>query len=164
MGGWCDCGLVVCCVSSLCVWLGEVWVCVCGGVCVCVWVGLSVCVCSARHSKRGPESISYIQSEDILTKRGQNFSPRFVTMCTVLTFHNMGVGGVWTKSSLCTCQACSEVCEKMSSLWMCYTQICPRFECLNKHTVHMCVYCVLALNAGPGRCVCVCGTRWGCVV
>ena len=48
--------------------------------CVCV----CVCVCSARHSKRGPESIFYIQSEDILTKRGQNFSPRFVTMCTVL--------------------------------------------------------------------------------
>ena len=46
------------------------------------WV--CVCVCSARHSKRGPESIFYIQSEDILTKRGQNFSPRFVTMCTVL--------------------------------------------------------------------------------
>ena len=37
------------------------------------------------HSKRGPESIFYIQSEDILTKRGQNFSPRFVTRCTVLT-------------------------------------------------------------------------------
>ena len=34
-------------------------------------------------------------------------------------FHNMGVG-VWMLSSLCTCQACSEVCEKMSSLWMCY--------------------------------------------
>ena len=47
-------------------------------VCVCV------CVCSARHSKRGPESFFYIQSEDILTKRGQNVSPRFVTMCTVL--------------------------------------------------------------------------------
>ena len=55
--------------------------CVSVGVCVCVGVG----VCSARHSKRGPESIFYIQSEDILTKRGQNFSPRFVTMCTVLT-------------------------------------------------------------------------------
>ena len=27
----------------------------------------------------------YIQSEDILTKRGQNFSPCFVTRCTVLT-------------------------------------------------------------------------------
>ena len=27
----------------------------------------------------------YIQSEDILTKRGQNFSPHFVTMCTVLS-------------------------------------------------------------------------------
>ena len=50
-----------------------------GRVCVCV------CVCSARHSKRAPESIFYIQSEDILTKRGQNFSPRFVTRCTVLT-------------------------------------------------------------------------------
>ena len=74
-------------------------------------------------------------------------------------FHNMGVGGVWTKSSLCTCQACSEVCEKMSSLWMCYTQICPRFECRDEHTIHTCVYYVLTLNAGPGRgvCVCVCG-------
>ena len=62
-----------------CGWLcGGVWL---WGVCVCV----GVCVCSARHSKRGPESIFYIQSEDILTKRGQNFSPCFVTMCTVLT-------------------------------------------------------------------------------
>ena len=77
----------------------------------------------------------YIQSEDILTKRGQNFSPRFVTMCTVLTlslFHNLGVGGpgVWMLSSLCTCQACSVVCEK-----------CPHFECV----IHR---FVLALNAG----------------
>ena len=39
---------------------------------------------------------------------------------------------------------------------MCYTQICPRFECLDEHTIHTCVYCVLALNAGPGRGVCVC--------
>ena len=63
------------------VWVGCVGVCVCGG----VWVWVGVCrVCSARHSKRGPESIFYIQSEDILTKRGQNFSPRFVIMCTVL--------------------------------------------------------------------------------
>ena len=73
VGGWCDCGLVVRCVNSLCV---------CGVVGVSV---ICVGVCSARHSKRGPESIFYIQSEDILTKRGQNFSPRFVTMCTVLT-------------------------------------------------------------------------------
>ena len=54
-----------------------------GGLCVCG--GVCVCVCSAWHSKQGPESIFYIQSEDILTKRGQNFNPRFVTMCTVLT-------------------------------------------------------------------------------
>ena len=73
----------------------------------------------------------------------------------------MGVGGVWTLSSLCTCQACSEVCEKMSSLWMCYTQICPRFECRDEHTIHTCVYCVLTLNAGTGR-VCVAG--WGVCV
>ena len=39
---------------------------------------------------------------------------------------------------------------------MCYTQICPRFECLDEHTIHTCVYCVLALNAGTGRGVCVC--------
>ena len=42
----------------------------------------------------------------------------------------------------------------MSSLWMCYTQICPRFECWDKHTIHTCVYCVVTLNAGTG---------WGCV-
>ena len=34
---------------------------------------------------------------------------------------------------------------------MCHTQICPRFECLDEHTIHTCVYCVLALNAGTGR-------------
>ena len=46
---------------------------------------------------------------------------------------------------------------------MCYTQICPRFECLDEHTIHTCVYCVLALNAGPGRGVCVGGCGGGCV-
>ena len=42
---------------------------------------------------------------------------------------------------------------------MCYTQICPRFECRDEHTIHTCVYCVLTLNAGAGRgvCMCVCG-------
>ena len=64
--------------------------------------------------------------------------------------------------SFCTCQACSEVCEKMSSLWMCYTQICPRFECLDEHIIHTCVYCVLALNAGTGRGVCVCVCVYKC--
>ena len=50
---------------------------------------------SSWHSKRGPESIFYIQSEDILTKGGQNFSPRFVTICALSSlFHNMGVGGM----------------------------------------------------------------------
>ena len=44
---------------------------------------------------------------------------------------------------------------------MCYTQICPRFECRDEHTIHTCVYCVLTLNAGEGwgygcGCVCVC--------
>ena len=39
---------------------------------------------------------------------------------------------------------------------MCYTQICPRFECRDEHTIHTCVYCVLTLNAGTGRGVCVC--------
>ena len=43
---------------------------------------------------------------------------------------------------------------------MCYTQICPRFECRDEYTIHTCVYCVLTLNAGPGRGVGVCG---GCV-
>ena len=46
-------------------------------------------------------------------------------------FHNMGVGGIWTLSSLCTCQACSEVCEKK----------CPHFECV----IHR---FVLTLNTG----------------
>ena len=45
---------------------------------------------------------------------------------------------------------------------MCYTQICPRFECLDEHTIHTCVYCVLALNAGPGMGVCVCVCVYVC--
>ena len=53
--------------------------------------------------------------------------------------------------------------KKMSSLWMCYTQICPRFECWDEHTIHTCVYCVLALNAGTGRGVCVCVLFWFCL-
>ena len=36
------------------------------------------------------------------------------------------------------------------------TQICSRFECRDEHTIHTCVYCVLTLNAGTGRRVCVC--------
>ena len=103
-----------------------------------VCVGVCVRRCSSPHSKRGPESFFYIQSEDILTKRGQNFSPRIVTRCTVLTFPYW-CRGYGRKSSLCTCQACSEVWEKMASLWMCYTQICPRFECWDEHTIHTCV-------------------------
>ena len=47
--------------------------------------GVCVCVCSSWYSNRGPKSFVYIRSEDILTKQGQNFSPRFVTRCTVLT-------------------------------------------------------------------------------
>ena len=39
---------------------------------------------------------------------------------------------------------------------MCYTQICPRFECWDEHNIHTCVYCVLTLNAGTGRGVFVC--------
>ena len=54
---------------------------VCGGG-VCVW-GL----CLYWHSKRGQEYIFY------MTKRGQNFSPRFVTRCTVLTLSIYGYGG-----------------------------------------------------------------------
>ena len=95
-GKFINLGFICGCVWGVCgwgVWVGCVGLCVWGcrcvgcGVCVWVYVGVGVCVCgcSALHSKRGPESISYIQSEDILTKRGQNFSPRFVTMCTVLT-------------------------------------------------------------------------------
>ena len=43
---------------------------------------------------------------------------------------------------------------------MCYTQICPRFECQDEHmhTIHTCVYCVLTLDAGPGIGVCRCLT------
>ena len=60
---------------------------VCGGVgCVCVGGvcgGGGVCVRPGIQSE-DQNQFFYIQSEDILTKRGQNFSPRFVTMCTVL--------------------------------------------------------------------------------
>ena len=42
---------------------------------------------------------------------------------------------------------------------MCYTQICPRFECQDEHTIDTCVYRVLTLNARTGRGVCMC-VRW----
>ena len=51
--------------------------------------------------------------------------------------------------------------KKMSSLWMCYTQICPRFECRYEHTILTCVYCVLTLNARTGRGVYVCEREGG---
>ena len=41
-------------------------------------------------SKARTRIFFYIQSEDILTKRGQNFSPRFVNRCTVLTLSIYG--------------------------------------------------------------------------
>ena len=41
---------------------------------------------------------------------------------------------------------------------MCYTQIWPHFECWDRHTIHMCVQCVLTLNAGTGRGVPLCVT------
>ena len=44
----------------------------------------SVCVRPGIQSK-DQNNLFYIQSEDILIKRGQNFSPRFVTRCTILT-------------------------------------------------------------------------------
>ena len=84
---------------------------------------------SARHSKRGPEFF-YIQSEDILTKRGQNFSPRFATMCTFSLFHNMGVGGCGRYPLFVRARHVQRCVKK-----------CPNFECV----IHR---FVLALNAG----------------
>ena len=73
-------------------------------------------------------------------------------------FHNMGVGGVWTLSSLCTCQTYSEVCEKK----------CPHFECVihkfvlvlkaGTNTLYTHVYIVSSLwmPGQVGGCGCVC--------
>ena len=93
------------------------------------------CLCtvrSSRHSKRGPESIFYIQSEDILTKRGrQNFSPRFVTRSTLSSlFHNMGLGGYGRYPLFVRARHVQRCVKK-----------CPHFECV----IHR---FVLALNAG----------------
>ena len=44
-------------------------------VCVCVFVFVPA-------FKAGTKIDFYIQSEDILTKQGQNFSPRFVVHCS----------------------------------------------------------------------------------
>ena len=77
----------------------------------------------------------------------------------------MGVGG-YGRNPLFVRARHVQRCVKKCPHFECvrYTQICPRFECLDEHTIHTCVYCVLALNAGTGRwgwvCVCVCG---GCV-
>ena len=71
-------------------------------------------------------------------------------------FHSMGVGGMDIILYLYVPGMFRGVWKKMSSLWMCYTQICPRFECRDEHTIHTCVYCVLTLSAGTGRGVFVC--------
>ena len=68
-----------------------------------------------------------------------------------LLFHNMGVKGNGRFPLFVRARHVQRCVKKMSSLWMCYTQICPRFECRDKHTIHTCVYCVLTLNAGTGR-------------
>ena len=66
-------------------------------------------------------------------------------------FHNMGVGGYGRNPLFVRARHVQRCVKKMSSLWMCYTQICPRFECRDEHTIHTCVYCVLTLNARTGR-------------
>ena len=70
-------------------------------------------------------------------------------------FHNMGVGG-YGRNPLFVRARHVQRCVKK----------CPHFECvihrfvlaLNAwtNTLYTCVYCVLALNAGTGRGVCVC--------
>ena len=73
-------------------------------------------------------------------------------------FHNMGVGGYGHNPLFVRARHVQRCVKKMSSLWMCCTQICPRFECRDEHIIHTCVYCVLTLNAGTG--MGVCGSAW----
>ena len=100
----------------------------------------------APHSKRGPESFFYIQSEDILTKRGQNFSPRFVTIGALSSlFHNMGVGGYEHYPLFVRARHVQRCVKK-----------CPHFECV----IHR---YVLALNAGTNTlytCVYIVSSLW----
>ena len=110
---------------------------------------LCVCVCLYWHSKRGQESIFLHSKWGHLTKRVENFSPRFVTRCTALTLSIYRYGGgmdvilslyvpgmfrdVW-KNVL----TLNVLYTDLSSLWMLgqthYTHVCivcPHFECLN---------------------------------
>ena len=87
----------------------------------------SACVCTGIQSE-DKNKFLYIQSEDILTKRGQNFSPRFVTRCTVLTLFIHGHRDVIL--SLYVPGMFRHVWKK-----------CPHFECV----IHR---FVLVLNAG----------------
>ena len=86
-------------------------------------------MCLYWHSKQEQESIFFIQSEDILTKRGQNSSPRFATRCTVL-FPYMSVGGYGHYPLFVRAMHVQRCVKK-----------CPHFECV----IHR---FVLALNAG----------------
>ena len=64
----------------------------------------------------------------------------------------MGVGGYGRYPLFVRARHVQRCVEKMSSLWMCYTQICPRFGCRDEHTIHTCVYCVLwQVVAGTGK-------------
>ena len=58
-------------------------------------------------------------------------------------FHNMSVGGMDVILSLYVPDMFSGV-WKLSSLWMCYTQICPCFEC-GTNTLYTRVYSVSSL-------------------
>ena len=78
-------------------------------------------------------------------------------------FHNMGVEGYGRYPLFVRARHVQWCVKKMSSSWMCYTQICPRFECRDEHTIHTCIYCVLTLNARTGRGVCMCVCMYVCM-
>ena len=75
----------------------------------------------------------------------------------------MGVGGYGRNPLFVRARHVQRCVKKCPHFECVYTQICPRFECRDEHTIHTCVYCVLTLNAGPGRGVCVCVRGGQCV-
>ena len=74
-----------------------------------------VVVRSSRHSKRGPESNFYIQSEDILTKRGQNFTTQPNISSQTLLFSLILANGLIT-STLVHCFLWERIGNKLTCL------------------------------------------------
>ena len=116
------------------------------GVCVCVWGGVR----SSRHSKRGPESSFYIQSEDIW--QGEVKISVLTLWLGALSslFHNMGVGGMDVILSLYVPGMFRGVWKNALTLNVLYTDLSSLWMPGRTHYKHVYIVCPQL-----GGCMCI---------